>query len=113
MQVADVPLKVVFVTERGKRVRLLAPGSQERRVAEEIMRERDNGVSVRTIARSNNLSNSTVRRYITRLLLTQEVEAGVHDSELRRFLPGARGRRPAHPAPAGDVRAVATLRQAS
>jgi hypothetical protein len=113
MKVEDVPLKVVFVTARGKRVRLLAPGSQERKLAEEIARERDNGVSIREIARSNNLSNSTVRRYITRLLLTQEVEEGVHDSELRRFLPGARGRRPSKPSPAGHVRAVATLKQAS
>jgi len=113
MKVEDVPLKVVFVTERGKRVRLLAPGSQERKLAEEIMREREAGVSIREIAKSNNLSNSTVRRYITRLLLSQEVEEGLHDSEIRRFLAGYRGRRPQHPAPAGQVRAVAQLRQAS
>ena len=113
MKVEDVPLKVVFVTERGKRVRLLAPGSQERKLAEEILSKRETGLSIREIGREYGLSNSTVRRYITRLLLTQEVEEGVHDSELRRFLPGARGRRPAHPSPAGDIRAVATLRQAS
>lgn len=113
MKVEDVPLKVVFVTERGKRVRLLAPGSQERKLAELILSKRESGLSVREIGREHGLSNSTVRRYVTRLLLTQEVEEGVHDSELRRFLPGARGRRPAHPAPAGDVRAVATLKQAS
>lgn len=113
MKVEDVPLKVVFVTERGKRVRLLAPGGQERKLAESIVAKRDAGLSIREIAREARLSNSTVRRYITRLLLTEEVEAGVHDSELRRFLAGYRGRRPASPAPAGDVRAVATLRQAS
>lgn len=113
MKVEDVPLKVVFVTERGKRVRLLAPGSQERKLAEEINAKRESGLSIREIARENKLSNSTVRRYITRLLLTEEVEAGVHDSELRRFLAGYRGRRPSKPSPAGTVRAVATLKQAS
>jgi hypothetical protein len=113
MKVEDVPLKVVFVTGRGKRVRLLAPGSQERKLAEEILREREQGTSVRTIAQSKGLSNSTVRRYITRLLLSQEVEEGLHDSELRRFQPGYRGRRPTKPSPAGSVRAVATLKQAS
>lgn len=113
MKVEDVPLRVVFVTERGKRVRLLAPGSQERKLAEEILAKREAGLSIREIARETKLSNSTIRRFITRLLLSQEVEEGVHDSEIRRFLAGYRGRRPAHPAPAGDVRAVATLKQAS
>lgn len=113
MKVADVPLKVVFVTERGKRVRLLAPGSQERKLAEEILRNREQGLSVREIGRSTGLSNSTIRRFITRLLLTEEVEGGEHDQEIRRFLPGHRGRRPANPSPAGTVRVVATLKQAS
>jgi response regulator of citrate/malate metabolism len=113
MKVEDVPLKVVFVTERGKRVRLLAPGSQERKLAEEILAKRESGLSIREIARETKLSNSTIRRFITRLLLSQEVEEGVHDQEIRRFLAGYRGRRPANPSPAGDVRAVATLRQAS
>ena len=112
MKVQDVPLRVVFVTERGKRVRLLAPGSSERKMAEEIVRRRDQGQSIREIARSTGLSNSTIRRFITRLLLSQEVEEGVHDAELRRFMAGYRGRRPANPAPAGAIRAVATLRQA-
>lgn len=113
MKVQDVPLKVVFVTERGKRVRLLAPGSQERKLAEEILRQREAGSSIREIGKSTGLSNSTIRRFITRLLLSREVEEGVHDMEIRRFLAGYRGRRPAHPAPAGDVRAVARLKQAS
>lgn len=109
MQVKDVPIKVVFKNSRGRRIALLAPGSNERSIAEQVKRLREAGVTMREISRQVGLSVSTLRRMMNRLLLTQEVEAGVHDKEIARYLPGAKGRKPNGEdfRPAGQVRAVA------
>lgn len=84
-----------FYDHRGKRIALLAPGSSERDVAEAIHRLREQGTTLREIAAQSGLSLSTIRRSLNRLALTEAVEAGERDKELKPLLKNA----PKTPAP--------------
>lgn len=109
MQVSDIPLDLVFRNTRGRRVSLLAPGSAERRQAEQVARKREQGLTMRQIEAETGLSLSTLRRLLNRLILTKEIEAGVFDKEIRKHLPGGRGR-PSRKAP-GRVAAMPSKRK--
>lgn len=58
----------------------LKPGSTDRLQAEHVVGRRDKGETVGAIAADMNVSVATVRRFITNLLLAQEVEAGKYDA---------------------------------
>lgn len=83
MDVLQIPSDVKFYDHRGKHVALLAPGSAERDVAEKIAEAREAGITMREISEETGLSLSTLRRSMNRLLLTQSVEAGERDKEIR------------------------------
>lgn len=75
-----------FYDHRGKRIALLAPGSSERDVAEKVQALRDRGVTYGEIVEQSHLSLSTCRRNMSRLLLTQAVERGEYDRDLKPLL---------------------------
>lgn len=77
---------IKFYDHRGKYVALLAPGSSERDVAERIKALRDEGVTYADISSQSGLSLSSCHRYMNRLLLTESVETGGRDKELRRLV---------------------------
>lgn len=58
----------------------LKPGSTDRLQAEHVVGRRDKGETVAAIAADMNVSVATVRRFITNLLLAQEVETGKYDA---------------------------------
>ena len=57
-----------------RRVQFLTEGTPEREVAEWVMAQRGEGVTMKTIAADMHVSVPTVRRMINALLLTWEVE---------------------------------------
>lgn len=63
-----------------RRVDLLVEGSTKRETAEGIAAKLTEGSTVKSVARELHASVATVRRYLTALELTKEIEAGEHDS---------------------------------
>lgn len=57
-----------------RRIQFLAEGTAEREVAEWVMAQRGEGVTMKAIAAEMHVSVPTVRRMINALLLTWEVE---------------------------------------
>lgn len=57
-----------------RRIQFLAEGTADREVAEWVMAQRGEGVTMKTIAAEMHVSVPTVRRMINALLLTWEVE---------------------------------------
>lgn len=57
-----------------RRIQFLVEGSPEREVAEWVVGQRNEGVTMKTIAAQMHVSVPTVRRMINALLLTWEVE---------------------------------------
>lgn len=77
-----------------RRVQFLAEGTPEREVAEWVMAQRGEGVTMKAIASEMHVSVPTVRRMINALLLTWEVEdeaEAILDGESFVALPTAEG----------------------
>lgn len=105
MNITEIPSDVKFYDHRGKHVALLAPGSAERDVAEHVAAAREAGHTMREIHEETGLSLSTLRRSMTRLLLTQSVEAGERDKEIKRAArERAREARASMPQPRAAIR---------
>lgn len=70
--------KVQFHTQRSngtfRRIQFLAQGTPEREVAEWVAAQREDGVTMKTIAAAMHVSVPTVRRMINALLVTLEAE---------------------------------------
>lgn len=83
---------VRFHRERGngtfRRIHFLAPETKERETAEYIVAMRDNGETMKAIARSLVMSVAAVRRMINDLIMTEELEA-MDAEELADLLIGA------------------------
>lgn len=77
---------VVMRDHRGKAVALLAPGSADRKAAETVRRLRNKGVTMRKISEDTNLSLATLRRMLNRLLMTEAVEAGKYDRDIKAII---------------------------
>lgn len=90
---------VVMRDHRNKAVALLAPRSAERKAAEGVRALRDKGVTMRKISEETNLSLATLRRMLNRLAMTEAVEAGKYDREIKAIIREAKAaQRAAHPA---------------
>lgn len=97
MRVTDVPEGVVMRDHRGKTIALLPPRSEERKQAQAVRRLREQGATMRQISSGSGLSVATLRRMLTRLVITEMVEAGTFDEEIRRVAVGGGVPRQVHP----------------
>lgn len=60
----------VLRTKAGRRIKYLTPGTADFRFAEALYAKRQDGMTKRDIAKETNVSAPTVRRYLTRFVLT-------------------------------------------
>lgn len=67
----EVKFHTLRANGTARRIRVLTP--EEREVAEWVMEQREEGVTMKALAATMNLSVPSVRRLINRYLLTEEV----------------------------------------
>ena len=87
MNVIDVTAAgVVMRDHRNKAVALLAPRTPERKAAEAVRALREKGRTMRQISEESNLSLATLRRMLNRLAMTEAVEAGKYDRDIKAII---------------------------
>lgn len=85
----DVKMYRLRGNDTTRHIPYLAPGTPERETAEWVMEQREEGVTMKEIAKAMHLSVPAVRRIINGMLLAEEMEA-MTQREIRDLLRDAK-----------------------